>query len=283
MKVCMKIFRYLPVLIVLCVLCTAAGAESYVEEDHDGIGIYKSDPSSYEKVRALGGRVVTVAGGPPFFVHWIPEGFEKTEKKRLLVVLHGTGGNAYRHLLNFTDVASRKGFAIASIQWGWPARQPSAKKKEYTYLSNSADTYRIVAGAVQYLSAHYGVDTSLTAWLGFSRSATQCASFAFHDKESGNNYIRLFIAASGGVSPNLPAVRLLLSGRYGEKPLSGTHFYLWGGLRDTTRGENMMRSRDLIEKLGGTVDILRIGPEGHGGFNHRKEYQIEAVDLWYSL
>jgi len=32
-----------------------------------------------------------------------------------------------------------------------------------------------------------------------------------------------------------------------------------------------------------TVDILCIGDEGHGGFNHNRRYQNEALVLWFSL
>ena len=41
--------------------------------------------------------------------------------------------------------------------------------------------------------------------------------------------------------------------------------------------------KKLIEDLGGTVDIFRIGREGHGGFNHNARYQLEAVELWDRL
>jgi hypothetical protein len=69
--------------------------------------------------------------------------------------------------------------------------------------------------------------------------------------------------------------------------MEGAHFYLWAGKRDRSRttvtgsrAEDMKQAKLLIERLGGIVDVLRIGPEGHGGFNHIIKYQREAFDLW---
>lgn len=134
-----------------------------------------------------------------------------------------------------------------------------------------------------YLSSRYDITQDECAWLGFSRSSTQCAVFAHLDKNEGENYFRLFIATSGGIGKNLPIMRELFSGKHGSKPLTGQHFYLWGGKKDRSQGENMRNSQPIIEELGGTVDILKIGEEGHGGFNHNLQYQEEAWILWDSL
>ena len=109
------------------------------------------------------------------------------------------------------------------------------------------------------------------------------AVFAHLDKNEGKNYFVLFIAASGGVGKNLPIMRELLSNKHGASPLMDQHFYLWGGKRNRSHGENMSQSQTIIEGLGGEVDILRIGREGHGGFNHNLQYQEEALALWNSL
>ena len=94
----------------------------------------------------------------------------------------------------------------------------------------------------------------------------------------------LFVAASGGIGRNMPIMQDLFSGRYGPQPLKGEHFYLWGGEKDIQHGESEMRqTKSIIEELGGKVDILRIGEEGHGGFNHNMQYQEEAWSLWDSL
>lgn len=195
--------------------------------------------------------------------------------------MHGTRGNAYRHLSNFLDTAKRHGFGILSVQWGWPADKQG---RQYRYIQDARKIYALINAGLAYLDRRYAITQGECAWLGFSRSSTQCAVFAHLDKNEGEKYFALFIAASGGIGKNLPIMRELLSGRHGAEPLAGQHFYLWGGKRDRAHGEESMhRSQAIIEQLGGTVDILRIGQEGHGGFNHNRRYQEEAWALWDSL
>lgn len=140
-----------------------------------------------------------------------------------------------------------------------------------------------MAEALEFMALNYNIDRHRCACYGFSRSATHCASYAFLDKRSGNNYFILFISTLGAIGPDLPMIRTLRAGTYGERPIEGAHFYLWCGMQDK-RGracEGMKAgSIAIIEELGGTVDLFRQGAEGHGGFNHNQRYQLEAVDLW---
>jgi len=156
-------------------------------------------------------------------------------------------------------------------------------KEKNTYISDARKTYTVIQAGLDYLDERYSITRGKCAWLGFSRSSTQCAVFAHIDKNEGKNYFNLFIATSGGIGENLPIMRELISGTHGYRPLAGQHFYLWGGTRDRSHGENMRQSQPIIEKLGGMADILRIGDEGHGGFNHNRHYQDEAWALWSSL
>jgi len=254
------------------------------ESQKDMLGIYKQQPLYYQEAIKSGVKVVSLRGKRPFFVYWLPEEFEKQKKKRVLVILHGTNGNAYRHLLNFQATAQKEGFALVSVQWGWPDEGAARRGTENRYAYLPADrTYAVMSVAIEYLSRRYGVDRNLCAWLGFSRSSTLCEAMAFYDKHRGNDYFRLFMAISGQVSPNYHMTKELASGRHGKTPLDGCHFYLWAGLRDRLRVEGMKRSKKIIESVGGTVDILRIAPEAHGGFNHSAKYQAEAVKLWKRL
>ncbi len=253
------------------------------ESSRDALGVYKLEPEAYERAMRLGAKVVSLPGMRPFFVFWLPEGFEKQKDRRLLVALHGTNGNAYRHLLQFQPTARKERFGVVSVQWGWPRRGGSRPaKSDYVYLPTEK-TYRVLSVAIEHLARRYAADKRRCAWLGFSRSSTQCALFAFYDKHSGGDYFRLFMAISGQIGADQPMMRALTSGRYGEAPLRGCHFYLWAGRRDRFRVEGMKRSKEMIESLGGAVDILRIGPEDHGGFNHSAKHQTEAVRLWTRL
>jgi len=257
---------------------------SLTESTEDRLGIYKQQPEYYQQAVNLGVRVVNHPERKVFFVYWLPQGFERRTDKRLMVVLHGSNGNAYRHLLSFRETAQKEGFGLVSVQWGWPGEESLGKgsKGSYDYLPTRA-IYEVISLAVEYLAHRYGVHKNHCAWLGFSRSSTMCAIFAYYDKARGKNYFKLYMAISGGISPEQYMMKEMMSGSHGRAPVKDCHFYLWGGERDGNRVEKMKRSKEIIESLGGIVDVLRIGSEGHAGFNKNSKYQEEAIHLWTKL
>ncbi|MBW1728448.1 MAG: hypothetical protein JRH13_00010 [Deltaproteobacteria bacterium] len=277
------VLQILTLFLVPCFQFTYA-AQLY-ESNKDFAGIAESNPEIFHQMVDAGSKILVVKGYKPFFVYWVPDGFDSLPKRRILVVMHGTNGNAYQHLSNFLDTAEKHKFGVLSVQWGWPPGKPALKgKPQYQYIRDTRKTYALIKAGLAYLDRRYTIIQGECAWLGFSRSSTQCAVFAHLDKNEGKKYFALFIAASGGIGKNLPIMRELLSGKHGVKPLTGQHFYLWGGKRDPRHGEIEMRqSQTIIEQLGGVVDIFRIGNEGHGGFNHNRRYQEEAWALWDSL
>ncbi|MBW1705070.1 MAG: hypothetical protein JRJ86_07860 [Deltaproteobacteria bacterium] len=279
------IFIILPFLILLLVsYFQPAHAANLYGSDKDLAGIAESNPEIYQQMIDAGAKLLIMKEQKPFIVYWIPEGFYGLSKRRILVVMHGNNGNAYRHLSNFLDMAKKHRFGILSVQWGWPTEKRTLKDKpQYRYIRDSLKTYDLIKAGLTYLDNRYTITQGECAWLGFSRSSTQCVVFAHLDKNKGKKYFTLFIATSGGIGRKLPIMRELLSRKHGDKPLTGQHFYLWGGKQDRSHGENMRQSQPIIEGLGGKVDILRIGKEGHGGFNHNRQYQEEAWALWDSL
>jgi len=274
------------VAVVIVVLFLAGGADaqgkgasavdvkSLKESPEDILGICKTHAEDFSRAKKAGCKIVNLPQYGTFFVYWLPEGFGRLREKRVLVMMHGSNGNAYRHILNMTDAGGKFGFGLVSIQWGWP----SGKLGRYRYLSPMS-SYRIMTAAVEYMALRHGIDKHLTAWNGFSRSSTQCAIYAFLDRQSGNDYFNFFIAVSGGIGPEQRMVRDLLSGRHGERPIEGEHFYLWNGKQDVRRTECMRNSVSILEKLGGAV-TFRETAGIHGGFYHKPLCQAEAVELW---
>lgn len=255
------------------------------EVKQDELGMYAQDQACYQKLMAIGAVTVVQKGEKAFFVYWIPRGFEKLKEKHILVVLHGSRGNAYRHLMNFYETARKHNFGLVSLQWGWPGEEVSidqSQKQKYVYLYPEA-TYNAISLAIKYLTKRYGIDIHGCAWQGFSKSSNQSALFAFYDKKTGNNYFRLFVACSGEVRPHEPEMKDLLSGTHGKTPIKGCHFYLWVSQRENGRVAGMQRTKELLESLGGVVEKLVLGPEGHSGFNRNLLYQDEAVQLWLKL
>ncbi len=68
-------------------------------------------------------KTVSLPEAGTFFVYWLPKKRKEGEPLRVLVSLHGTNGNAYRHLANFTDTARTFGVGVASIQCGWQRKR----------------------------------------------------------------------------------------------------------------------------------------------------------------
>ena len=252
------------------------------EVKQDELGMYAQDPESYQKLMAIGAVTVVQKGEKAFFVYWIPKGFEKREEKRILVVLHGSRGNAYRHLMNFYKTARKHKFGLVSLQWGWPAEEGSTdqtQKQKYDYLNPEA-TYQAVSLAIKYLAKRYHIDSHGCALQCFSKASKQSALFAFYDKKTGNNHFRLFMAVSSEVPQNDPAMKDLLSGAQGKTPIKDCHFYLWASQQERNHAAAMQHTKKMLESIGGVVEKLVIGPEKHSGFNHNLLYQEEAVQLW---
>jgi len=250
----------------------------------DNREVYSKNQEAYEKAIALGARVVNLPSPETFFAYWLPNRFDALNKKRLMVLMHGTDSNAYHHLLSFVETAQQEMFALVSIQWTWPSDEETNTSPKGKYLHLSPDAvYDTVSQAIEYMALNHGVDKQLCSWQGFGGSATHCAAYAFYDRQSSNDYFRLFIATSADTGASLPVVTELASGEHGKSPLKGSHFYLWGGLKDRSRAGTVKQSKNTVLQLGGSVEGLTIGREGQDGFNHNTRYQLEAVRIWKSL
>lgn len=246
----------------------------------DILGMHLKCGSIFKKIQELNSKIINIENPKTFFVYWLPDGFENQTEKQVMVLLHGAKGNAYERILAMSETASEQSFGLVAIQWGWPI----GKKNDFEYL-NPGEVYEIISSALEFLETNYKVNKHLSAWYGFSRASRHCPIYAFLDKKSGKNYFNLFIAASGSINPETPPVPELLTGKYGENPIRDSHFYLWAGVEDLKgkMPQLLEQSKQLIEKLGGIVDIFRVGAGGHGNFDKEKKYQLEAVVLWREL
>lgn len=253
------------------------------ETTTDDLGFYLAYPDVHDLAIDLGVKVVNLADHGTYFVFWFPEGFVDLDQKRLLVMLHGTDGVAYRSLLRYSDMAEEEDFGIVAIQWGWPP----TKRDEYDYLDPD-QTHGIISTALDYLEYAYGIDKHLSGWDGFSRAATRCAVHAHLDCHTGTHYFTLFMGISGGCTDTYPPMADLLGGTYGPDPIAGCHFYLWCGTEDLDgdRCVSLQTCADHVESLGGTVDIFAIADSlDHAEYYMEvgSGYREDAVALWKSI
>lgn len=266
--------------LLLSASASPAEAEEYVLSSTDILGVHNHPRAAADHRKAidLGAKVVNLPNHNAFFVFWLPSNFERFEDRRLLVMLHDTGGNAYQCIDVMSEAAGAEGFGIVSVQWG----HPTGPRGELTYMTPE-ETYKIIELALDYMNLQFKAEKHSSAWLGFSRSATHCVTFAYLDR--GDRFFKLFIAVSGGIGANLPLVRDLRAGQHGRDPLSGRHFYLWCGSQDNNGRvcQAVSAGAVIIRNLGGTVDLLRQTRLGHAGYFHERQYQREALEIWKSL
>jgi len=254
-----------------------------VEGDRDSLGFYLQYPEVYQEAMDLGVTVVNLDDPPTYFVFWFPPGFELEREKRMLVMLHGSDGVAYRSLLRMSVVAEEEGFGIVAIQWGWPDEWG----QEYDYL-DPEDTFDMVSTALDYLEYAYGIDKHLSALDGFSMASTRSPVHANIDVYFGTYYFTLFLSISGACMATYPPMEDLLEGVYGPTPLDGCHFYFWCGTEDLDgkRCLSLETCAGYVDTLGGIVERFTVAE----GLDHAdyymeigRDYQREAVAIWKSI
>ncbi|MBD3349051.1 MAG: hypothetical protein GF400_07630 [Candidatus Eisenbacteria bacterium] len=254
--------------------------DEIAETDRDSLGFYLEYPEAYETAIDLGATVVNLQTKGTYFVFWFPPGFHSQAEKRVLVMLHGSDGVAYRSLLRMSTVGEEQGFGIVAVQWGWP----SSWGEDYVYLDPD-DTHEVISTALEYLDQEYGIDEHRSAWDGFSIASTRCAVHAHIDRLTGTDYFSFFMAISGGCTATYPPMADLLDGLYGPDPVSGSRYYFWCGTADldSLRCASLWHCATLVESLGGTIDEFAVAD----GMEHAdyyleagRDYQRDAVALW---
>jgi len=149
----------LQIFILLLVSCfQPIHAAELHEFEKDLAGIAESDPGIYQQMIDAGAKILIMKGCKPFIVYWIPEGFDSLLKRRILVIMHGTNGNAYRHLSNFLNIAKKHKFGILSVQWGWPTDKRTLRgKTQYKYIQDPRDTYALIKAGLTYLDQQHEI------------------------------------------------------------------------------------------------------------------------------
>jgi len=82
------------VVFLLLLSNTVLHAMELHEADRDFSGIADSDHVIFQQVMSAGAHVLVSPERKPFLVYWVPDVFERQSQRRVLVVMHGTNGNA---------------------------------------------------------------------------------------------------------------------------------------------------------------------------------------------
>ncbi len=251
-----------------------------VETDNDILGISSLVPSPYADVMAADGRVVNLEAMSTFFVLWVPDGYETMEARRVMVVAHGHGGNAYREMANELSFAQEHDYAVVTIQW-WVG--------EGDAMFSGEQFYEFMDVALRYMEYKYNAQLNKCAYRGWSLGSEISYEVTYLDRISGNNRLVLTISHDGGMMPDPVDMSVgeefvtnLYNGVYGSEPFKGTHFYLYAGEKEQIG--NMRNTQEVITSFGGVVERLIEDEEaGHDGFYIHPQYHEEAIGIFIDL
>lgn len=225
-----------------------------------------------------GAEVGLTEDGKSYYLLWFPKGSDSKNPPPMVVTLHGHDGWAFDDFYVWHDFLKQRGYGLLAIQW-WLGDGEGIKD----YLAPN-DIYRTIDEVFRKLAIKPG-----TALLhGFSRGSTNTYAVAAMDRSLKNDYFALFIANSGRASSNYPPTHEIEQGRFGERPLAGSHWVTYAGAKDTNPErdgiQGMRETGEWIQKYGGTVDIAIEDPDsGHGGFHRNPKNTNAALDLFEKL
>jgi len=268
----------------LCVVVSAFATDlgALRETTTDLLGIYQRTPvEQMRRVLDDGARAVDLVNLGTFFVVWVPPDYAAQERKRVLVVLHGSEGSAYAGVDAELEYAKKHRYILLSVQW-WLG-EPEA------YLP-ALETYAVIELALRYASEAYSADPRRSALVAFSRGSAQSFEITYWDRALGNGYFALTIAHSGGIPIDHPPAftQRLLAGDFGSAPLTGARFFLYCGMKDEEWGiaqcEQMGNAERIVTAYGGIIERLIVDPEGsHQGYRRNPAWHEAGIEAFLRL
>jgi hypothetical protein len=229
----------------------------------------------YAAAAKLNPDIRPTSEGKSFVVIW------KASKSptRWIVSLHGAGFPA-------------KGFATDDLAiW-----QPHLKDRDVGLIclqwwlgnGNGPDAFyapREIYRETDSILKQLGVKPGAVMLEGFSRGAANTYAIAALDTGRGKRYFSLFVASSGGMSPNYPPNRGIANGDYGERPLNGTRWITVAGGRDPQPDRDgipgMQRTAKWLREQGAVVvETIEDQDFGHGALHRNPKNTRRVLDLF---
>jgi len=250
------------------------------ETTDDILGVSGAAAGPHADAIVSGARVVNLEPMETFFVLWVPEGYAEMDSRRVMVIAHGNGGNAYREVGLELDFAREHGYAIVAIQW-WTGKG--------TAMYSAQQFYAFMNVALQYMAYKYDAELDKCALRGWSLGSEISFEVTYLDRANGTDYLALTISHDGGMWPDPETMsvgrdftRDLYASVYGDEAFAGKHFYLYAGNRD--QAGYMRNTAEVIANFGGVVERLveDVGA-GHDGFYRHPQYHEEAIEIFFRL
>ncbi len=254
--------------------------------DHDPFGIWQRKPRDFAQVIKHGAKVGYMSEEKTFFTYWVPPNYKSG---RVLVSVHGTGGNPYIAMRDEIGYAEKFDYLVVAVSW-------FSKEKGF-FLAK--DLYRNILQILNFIRDEFGNDLSAVAYIGFSRGAAISYEVAYLDAAS-ENIFDIFISHSGGIPLNLCVEALnpdskpdtffsnLVNGDLGDDVFKNKKFFLYSGDKDESWGLTMSRqlehAKQLIEANGGQVlEWVRDPNGGHMGLLRNPAIKEKALQYFIDL
>ncbi len=252
-----------------------------VETNDDIFGVSDQEPQPYADVMEDGCRVVNMEAMSTFFVLWVPDGYDTLENRRVVVVAHGHGGNAYREMGLEMPFAQEHNYAVVTIQWG----EVGGDEKMFS----GEQFYEFMDVALRYMEYKYKAQLNKCAYRGWSLGSEISFEVTYLDRINGKNRLALTISHDGGMMADPVSMSVgeefvtnLYNGVYGDKPFEGTHFYLYAGEKEQIG--NMRNTQEVITAHAGVVErLVEDENAGHDGFYIHPQYHEEAIGIFFNL
>ncbi len=212
---------------------------------------------------AAGGGVKAV--NAKAYAVWFPSNWASANPRRVIVGLHGTGGNAEEDWwFNWKSTTSDRGYAYIGL----------------TYLDAATGSYDDEPAAYTNLKAalsdigtscDFGSPAIFLA--GFSRGSAMTFGVSYLDLHD-RRLFKGFVNNSGATPPGTPPTATVAGfmARNESSAYSGGHFWMYCGDLDNSHGspmcDEMQTAKTLVTTYGGVVgDLYHDPPGGHGGLN----------------
>jgi hypothetical protein len=229
-----------------------------------------ANPQRFQYALDQGATVLPTSDGRSFYLLWYPAGVSGRNQP-LIATLHGSTSWAFDEFFLWHPEASKAGYGMLALQWWFGAGE-------------GVDDYYTPAALHAELRAALGRQGNRegSALLhGFSRGASNIYGVAALDRQSKDRFYAMFLANSGGASPDFPANSAVSRGDFGYNAFSGAYWMMFCGGQDPNPDRDgcpaMHRTSDWVGLYGGVTDLfIEDAGAGHGGF-HQTPAHIQSA------
>ncbi len=207
---------------------------------------------------------VQTVDGKQYLYYGYPAGHNNASPKKVLVTIHGTGGNASEDYNVWRPAITGTGFALASLNW-WDG--------EGDATSDYNTPAQVVSYIHDFLKTQGYTQKDTIVFEGFSRGSANSYSIVALDKASTDSYIDAAVSSSGGqTDAYFNMTTTTIAAKQLPTIYKGVYWILACGGKDPNPERDgctaMQKSATFVEAKGATVlGILSDDAAAHGALN----------------